>query len=82
MPTAFAPDRSAWLDHDKVLATLTSPPVSLNITDIPFTFRVSAYDPTKLDYLEIGIDGMTQTKKNQIMASFQGLQETASEDLG
>ena len=82
MPTAFAVNRSAWLTHDSVLAILTGPPISLNMTGIPFTFRPLATDPTKLDYLEIGIDGMTQVKKNQIMASFIGLSETTPEDLG
>jgi len=82
MATAFAVNRSAYMTHDTVLAKLTSAPISLNMTDVPFTFRPLANDPTNLDYLEIGLDGLTNAKKLQIQSAFPGLSETTPEDLG
>lgn len=80
MPTAFGNNKANYMTKTSVLATLTSAPISLNMTDVPFTFRPLANDPTKLEYLEIGLDGLTQAKKNQITASFIGLSEVTPED--
>lgn len=80
MPTAFGNNKANYMTKTSVLATLTSAPISLNMTDIPFTFRPLQNDPTKLEYLEIGLVGLTNAKKLQIQSAFQGLSEVTPED--
>ena len=79
MATAFARDRTNDLTNESVKAVLEAPPISLDMTDVALTFRVNEDDRSTLDYLEIGLDGLTQAKKNQIKAVFIGLEDSVPE---